>query len=82
MGLTRFALGTKSWLGVATLLLAPLLAGAQQAVPPVDYSALFDKTDVMIIARDGVKMHTEIYAPKNAAAKTCGRAGSPSANST
>jgi uncharacterized protein len=68
MGLTRFALGTKSWLGVATLLLAPLLAGAQQAVPPVDYSTLFDKTDVMIMARDGVKMHTEIYAPKNAAA--------------
>jgi uncharacterized protein len=31
-----------------------------------DWSLLFDKTDVMISARDGVKLHTEIYAPKNA----------------
>jgi uncharacterized protein len=31
-----------------------------------DWSQLFDKTDVMIAARDGVKLHTEIYAPKGA----------------
>src|SRR4029077_20244251 len=31
-----------------------------------DWSLLFDKTEVMIAARDGVKLHTEIYAPKNA----------------
>jgi len=31
-----------------------------------DWSLLFDKTDVMIAARDGVKLHTEIYAPKDA----------------
>ena len=31
-----------------------------------DWSQLFDKTDVMIVARDGVKLHTEIYAPKGA----------------
>ena len=36
--------------------------GAQQA----DYSKLFDKIEVMIPARDGVKLHTEIYTPKNA----------------
>src|ERR1700744_3420570 len=30
-----------------------------------DYSKVFDKIDVMIPARDGVKLHTEIYAPKN-----------------
>jgi hypothetical protein len=31
-----------------------------------DWSVLFDKTEVMITARDGVKLHTEIYAPKDA----------------
>jgi uncharacterized protein len=30
-----------------------------------DYSAAFDKLEVMIPARDGVKLHTEIYTPKN-----------------
>jgi uncharacterized protein len=30
-----------------------------------DYSALFNKQDVMIPTRDGTKLHTEIYAPKN-----------------
>jgi len=41
------------------------LAQSQQT-PPVDYSSQFDKTDVMIATRDGVKLHTEIYAPKHA----------------
>ncbi|HEY2823817.1 MAG TPA: CocE/NonD family hydrolase [Candidatus Acidoferrum sp.] len=36
---------------------------AQQASR--DYTALFDKIEVMIPARDGVKLHTEIYVPKN-----------------
>jgi uncharacterized protein len=31
-----------------------------------DYTALFDKTEVMIPVRDGSKLHTEIYTPKNA----------------
>jgi uncharacterized protein len=35
---------------------------AQRQAP--DYSQLFDKTEVMILVRDGVKLHTEIYAPK------------------
>jgi putative CocE/NonD family hydrolase len=43
----------------------PLFCAAQQPAP-VDYSSLFDKTDVMIATRDGMKLHTEIYAPKNA----------------
>jgi putative CocE/NonD family hydrolase len=33
-----------------------------------DYSELFDRTEVMIPARDGIKLHTEIYLPKDAAA--------------
>jgi X-Pro dipeptidyl-peptidase (S15 family) len=35
--------------------------------PPPDFARLFDKRDVMIPARDGVKLHTEIYTPKNTA---------------
>ncbi len=47
-----------------SFLVLPLWAAAQQE--RADYSKLFDKTDVMVPARDGVKLHTEIYAPKNA----------------
>ncbi len=49
---------------IAILLLFALTCRAQTP-NPTDYSLLFDKTDVMITARDGVKLHTEIYAPKN-----------------
>ena len=31
-----------------------------------DYSGVFNKQDVMIPMRDGVKLHTEIYVPKHA----------------
>ncbi len=48
----------------AGLLLLAADGGAQQERP--DYSAMFDKTEVMIAARDGVKLHTQIYSPKNA----------------
>ncbi|HEX5423174.1 MAG TPA: CocE/NonD family hydrolase [Candidatus Acidoferrales bacterium] len=37
--------------------------GSSQAT---SYSATFTKQDVMIPMRDGVKLHTEIYVPKNA----------------
>ena len=46
-------------------ILLPGLVSAQQQERP-DYSKLFDKTDVMIPARDGAKLHTEIYSPKDA----------------
>ena len=51
------------WVFVIVLLFA--LTGRAQAPNPPDYSLLFDKTDVMITVRDGVKLHTEIYTPKN-----------------
>ncbi len=48
------------------LLLAPLPSAAQQQQqPPPDYSKIFDKSEVMIPVRDGIKLHTEIYVPKN-----------------
>jgi len=31
-----------------------------------DYTAVFDKIEAMIPVRDGIKLHTEIYIPKNA----------------
>jgi len=37
---------------------------AQHPLAP-DYTGTFDKLEVMIPARDGVKLHTEIYTPKN-----------------
>jgi uncharacterized protein len=47
--------------------LAPLAAPfAQTPAAPADPSAAFDKTEVMIPMRDGVKLHTIIYAPRNA----------------
>src|SRR5258708_4659516 len=52
----------------AIAVLAPSRGSAQEsAAPAPDYSNVFDKTDAMIPARDGIKLHTEIYAPKNAA---------------
>ena len=47
------------------ILLPGLSVAAQQQERP-DYSKLFDKTDAMIPARDGIKLHTEIYSPKDA----------------
>src|SRR2546427_2144551 len=51
---------------LAALAFLPQRGPAQQQTPP-DYSQSFDKTYAMIPARDGVKLHAEIYAPKNAA---------------
>ncbi len=45
-------------------IIAPGVLG-QGTVRP-ELSALFEKKEVMIAMRDGVKLHTEIYAPKNA----------------
>ena len=42
-----------------------LLAGVLQAQTSPDLSQNFDKTDVMIPMRDGIRLHTEIYAPKS-----------------
>src|SRR6266481_1950249 len=50
---------------IAALVLVPLFGAAQQLQRP-DLSALFNKTEVMIPMRDGVKLHTEFYTPKNA----------------
>jgi uncharacterized protein len=44
----------------------PGITSAQEATGTASFSALFAKTDVMIPARDGVKLHTEIYVPKGA----------------
>jgi uncharacterized protein len=48
----------------AVLLIALLPVKAQQERP--DFSKEFEKREVMIPMRDGVKLHTEIYTPKNA----------------
>ena len=50
--------------GVLLGVLVPF-AFAQQDKGP-DLARLFDKREVMIAVRDGVKLHTEIYTPKDA----------------
>jgi putative CocE/NonD family hydrolase len=49
---------------VGLLVCAPRPVQAQQI--PRDYASVFDKIEVMIPMRDGSKLHTEIYTPKNA----------------
>jgi putative CocE/NonD family hydrolase len=51
------------FLAVAAAFITPLSTPADQK--PRDYAELFDKTEVMIPVRDGVKLHTEIYVPKH-----------------
>ena len=52
------------FLGLAGLLFVPRFGAAQQHQRP-DFSALFNKTAAMIPMRDGVKLYTEYYTPKN-----------------
>jgi uncharacterized protein len=53
-------------LAISSLSLAAMARGQEGEEKGRDWSLLFDKTEVMIAARDGVKLHTEIYAPKHA----------------
>ena len=54
---------------VLVLVLATVAAGyaahARRGQSPSDLSGIFKKLDVMIPMRDGVRLHTEIYVPKN-----------------
>src|SRR5882724_5102363 len=49
---------------VLITVIAPLVSAQQDKRP--DLAKMFDKREVMIPVRDGVKLHTEIYTPKNA----------------
>jgi len=40
--------------------------GAGQEAGRPDLAKMFDKREVMIAVRDGVKLHTEIYTPRDA----------------
>ena len=54
---------------VLLLALASVTAGfalhPRRAESPSDLSAVFEKLDVMIPMRDGVRLHAEIYVPRN-----------------
>ncbi|MGB8458010.1 MAG: CocE/NonD family hydrolase [Candidatus Acidiferrum sp.] len=65
MRFARLLWKSRVFVWVLVIVLLFLLSGRSQTPNPPDYSLLFDKTDVMIPARDGVKLHTEIYTPKN-----------------
>ena len=56
-------------IAVSVVVMFVLSGGAEaqeQKAPRPDLPALFEKREVMIAMRDGVKLHTEIYAPKGA----------------
>ena len=65
MRLVRLLWKSRVYLWIIVILLLFLFTGHAQTPNPPDYSLLFDKTDAMIPARDGAKLHTEIYAPKH-----------------
>jgi uncharacterized protein len=70
MGAFHSKLASVATVIASILLLLELFAGAQEREDKGrDWSELFNKTDVMITARDGVKLHTEIYAPRARDAK-------------
>jgi len=52
---------------IASLVFVPRFGATPRRQRP-DLSALFNKTEVMIPMRDGVKLHTEVYTPKNSTA--------------
>jgi uncharacterized protein len=62
------AIRRKLWLWIllvgAGVFVSPSFHAAQQV--PRNFAELFEKRDVMIAMRDGVKLHTEIYSPRNA----------------
>jgi len=52
---------------VVAAALGPVPAAAQRGRAPVDLARYFEpKVDVMVPMRDGARLHTEIYLPKNA----------------
>src|SRR5262249_7503097 len=63
MNITRIVI--RATIGSLFLMSSVASTPAQENKRP-DLAALFDKREVMIPARDGVKLHTEIYTPKNA----------------
>ena len=67
MRFARLLWKCRPFIWVLVIVLLFVLTGRAQAPNPPDYSLLFDKTDVMITMRDGVKLHTEIYSPKKSA---------------
>jgi len=65
MGSVRKIAGAAISLAAASVLVLVPSTGKAQQNMRLDYWALFDKTEVMIPMRDGVKLHTEIDVPKN-----------------
>jgi putative CocE/NonD family hydrolase len=63
MRLMRAAVRTGTLLVASWLVLSPSQGASGQGAP--DFSTMFEKRQVMIPMRDGVRLHTEIYIPRN-----------------
>src|ERR1700728_2278136 len=55
--------GIAAWVGLGTAVLS-LVAAAQKDKAEDKVAQLFAKTEIMIPMRDGVKLHTEIFVPR------------------
>ncbi len=60
------ALRRKMWVLVSLIMLAGTASAQDQKPARPDLPKLFEKKEVMIKMRDGVKLHTEIYTPRAA----------------
>jgi uncharacterized protein len=54
------------WVAAGVLTLAMAVSAQNQQSAQPDLPRLFEKNEVMIAMRDGVKLHTEIYTPRDA----------------
>src|SRR4051812_7096425 len=63
--LTTVAFRRAAAVAALALTVAPL--GAQNPVPPEDVRARYTKYEYMVPMRDGVRLFTSIYAPKDTA---------------
>jgi len=54
------------WVALSLLVLTVAAGGQEQKSDRPDLPRLFEKKEAMIPMRDGVKLHTEIYTPRDA----------------
>ncbi len=53
------------WVIVAVVIVAVVIGARGQEAERPDLAKLFEKREVMMLVRDGVKLHTEIYTPRD-----------------
>src|ERR1051325_1537051 len=60
-------MSSRKVVGIAFLLFLGAASASQAQTPAPDRLASFDKSEIMVPMRDGVRLHTTLYVPKNLA---------------